>query len=32
MDSGTVVVIFPDRGERYLSTVLFRSICAECPP
>jgi len=32
MKSGTVVVIFPDRGERYLSTVLFRSICAECPP
>lgn len=32
MKSGTVVVIFPDRGDRYLSTVLFRSICAECPP
>ena len=32
MDSGTVVVILPDRGERYLSTVLFRSICAKCPP
>ncbi len=28
----TVVVILPDRGDRYLSTSLFRSICAECPP
>jgi cysteine synthase B len=32
MDSGTVVVILPDRGERYLSTTLFRSICAKCSP
>jgi len=32
MDSGTIVVILPDRGERYLSTTLFRSICAKCPP
>jgi len=24
MDSGLVVVIFPDRGEKYLSTDLFR--------
>ena len=28
----TVVVIFPDRGERYLSTEVFRSVCASCPP
>ncbi|MBN2525389.1 MAG: cysteine synthase family protein [Deltaproteobacteria bacterium] len=28
----TVVTILPDRGDRYLSTSLFRSICAECPP
>jgi cysteine synthase B len=32
IDSGTIVVILPDRGDRYLSTTLFRSICAECPP
>ena len=32
MDSGTIVVLFPDRGDRYLSTALFTSICAECPP
>ncbi len=32
MDSGTIVVIMPDRGERYLSTMLFKSICAKCPP
>jgi cysteine synthase B len=29
---GTIVVILPDRGDRYLSTMLFRSICAKCPP
>ncbi len=28
----TVVVILPDRGDRYLSTTLFKSICAKCPP
>jgi cysteine synthase B len=28
----TVVTVLPDRGDRYLSTNLFRSICAECPP
>jgi cysteine synthase B len=32
MKSGTVVVILPDRGDRYLSTTLFKSICAKCPP
>ncbi len=32
MTSGTVVTLLPDRGDRYLSTVLFRSICACCPP
>jgi len=25
MSSGTLVVILPDRGDRYLSTTLFRS-------
>jgi len=32
MDSGTVVTILPDRGDRYLSTNLFKSVCAKCPP
>ncbi|MDA8096834.1 MAG: cysteine synthase family protein [Desulforudis sp.] len=32
MDTGTVVTILPDRGDRYLSTTLFRSICAKCSP
>ena len=32
LDSGTIVVILPDRGDRYLSTTLFRSVCAKCPP
>lgn len=32
MKSGVIVVILPDRGERYLSTTLFRSICSKCPP
>jgi len=32
MKFGTIVVILPDRGDRYLSTTLFRSICAQCPP
>ncbi len=32
MNSGTIVVILPDRGDRYLSTTLFRSVCGKCPP
>ena len=32
LDYGTIVVILPDRGDRYLSTTLFRSVCAKCPP
>ena len=32
MDRGTIVVILPDRGDRYLSTSLFTSVCAKCPP
>jgi len=30
--SGTIVTILPDRGDRYLSTNLFRSHCGNCPP
>jgi cysteine synthase B len=30
--SDTVVALLPDRGDRYLSTNLFRSVCGECPP
>lgn len=32
MESGIIVAILADRGDRYLSTTLFRSICAKCPP
>jgi cysteine synthase B len=32
MDRGVIVVILPDRGDRYLSTALFTSVCAKCPP
>lgn len=32
MSSGTIVTIISDRGDRYLSTALFRSTCAKCPP
>lgn len=28
----TIVVILADRGDRYLSTEVFRSVCALCPP
>ena len=32
LNEGSVATILCDRGERYLSTALFRSICAKCPP
>jgi len=32
MDEGVIVAILPDRGDRYLSTALFTSTCAKCPP
>jgi len=32
IESGTIVTILPDRGDRYLSTNLFRSHCGNCPP
>ncbi len=32
LHAGTVVCLLPDRGDRYLSTTLFKSICAKCPP
>jgi len=32
MNSGTIVALLPDRGDRYLSTMLFMSVCAKCPP
>ncbi|MBI4684970.1 MAG: cysteine synthase [Nitrospirae bacterium] len=32
MKDGVIVVILPDRGDRYLSTALFTSVCAKCPP
>jgi len=28
----TVIALLPDRGDRYLSTEVFRSVCANCPP
>jgi cysteine synthase B len=32
MKAGNIVVILPDRGDRYLSTTLFLPICGKCPP
>ena len=32
LETGLIVVILPDRGDRYLSTNLFKSMCAQCPP
>ena len=32
MESGNIVTLFPDRGDRYLSTTLFKSICGKCNP
>lgn len=32
MNSDIIVTLLPDRGDRYLSTTLFRSTCACCPP
>lgn len=29
---GVIVVILPDRGDPYLSTSLFISVCKKCPP
>ena len=32
MKNGTIVVVIADRGDRYLTTSLFRSTCSKCPP
>lgn len=32
IEEGLIVVILPDRGDRYLSTALFTSVCGKCPP
>lgn len=32
LKKGTIVVVLPDRGDRYLSTTLFASVCGKCPP
>jgi cysteine synthase B len=32
ISGSTIVTLLPDRGDRYLSTNLFRSTCASCPP
>ncbi len=28
----TIVALMPDRGDRYLSSEVFRPLCASCPP
>ncbi len=32
LSEGVIVVLLPDRGDRYLSTALFTSVCGKCPP
>lgn len=32
MNEGVVVTLLPDRGDRYLSTALFRARCVNCLP
>jgi cysteine synthase B len=32
LNEGIIVVVLPDRGDRYLSTALFTSVCSKCPP
>jgi hypothetical protein len=32
MKGGTIIIIFSDRGDRYLTTALFTAVCAKCPP
>jgi cysteine synthase B len=32
IEKGVIIVILPDRGDRYLSTSLFTSVCGKCPP
>jgi cysteine synthase B len=32
LKEGVIVVVLPDRGDRYLSTALFTSVCGKCPP
>ena len=32
LGEGSIVTLLPDRGDRYLSTTLFRSVCARCRP
>lgn len=32
LQEGVIVVVLPDRGDRYLSTALFTSVCSKCPP